>query len=395
MSVVFRARAVAALFVLALFVAEMPKSVAQTEAPGSMVTGDTIVIGQYADQSGPNAPVGASKYGLDAYFSMVNHQGGIAGKKLKLISYDDSYKPAETLALVKKLVYDDQVFAIAGGVGSPTTAAVTPMLNSAGVPLIGMTSGSPIFSEPTLKYIFPVWPLYTTDGKTMGAFVHKNFAGKKVGVIYQDDAFGKPVLAGITQTVGTIDVSIPYVPSQVDFSQAIAKLKASDVGVVILATLATTAAQILNEMPKLAYAPVRVMTASACGYASIFTTIPSLNGAYCAAFLPPPGSAGPQWTQFSKAMATYEPERKPEIYSAWGWLAAEVTVSALKRIKGPITRDAFVKALDETKNLQTLGGDLSYTPDDHKGICCMFMWQATGDHWSAVPGSTFNGLSGT
>src|SRR5690349_11038729 len=81
-------------------------------APGGEVTGDTIVLGQTAAQSGPNAPTGEARWGLEAYLASVNAKGGVNGKKLKLISYDDSYQPAQTTALVKKLVYQDQVFAL-------------------------------------------------------------------------------------------------------------------------------------------------------------------------------------------------------------------------------------------------------------------------------------------
>src|ERR1043165_6724051 len=160
-------------------------------APGDTVTGDTIILGQTAAQSGPQAPIGASKWGLEAFIGSVNARGGVAGKKLRLISYDDGYQPAQTTALDKKLVYEDGVFAIVGSIGSPTTAAVYKTLNDAHVPLISMGSGSPIFYQPGLKYVFPSWPIYTTDGKTMGSFVKKHFSGQPTAVIYQDDAFGK------------------------------------------------------------------------------------------------------------------------------------------------------------------------------------------------------------
>src|SRR5690242_10735666 len=93
-------------------------------APGGTVEGDTIMLGQTAAQSGPQAPIGASKWGLEAFVGWANAKGGIGGKKLGLISYDDGYQPAQTTALDKKLVYEDRVFAIVGSIGSPTTAAV-------------------------------------------------------------------------------------------------------------------------------------------------------------------------------------------------------------------------------------------------------------------------------
>ncbi len=390
-----RLRAILACIALAGgFTISLPSRAADDAgpAPGGEPTGDTILLGQTAAQSGPNAPTGEAKWGLEAYLASVNASGGVNGKKLKLISYDDSYQPAQTTALVKKLVYQDQVFAIVGSIGSPTNAAVYKMLDGVKVPLLGMGSGSPIFYRPTLQYVFPAWPLYTTDGKTMGAFVKKRFPKQPVAVIYQDDAFGKPILEGVLSQIGKADMTIPYVPSQVDFSSAVIKMKAAGIKVVVLATIATSGAQILNQMASLGYKPERILTASACGYSGIFKTIASLNGTYCSAFLPAPGSSDPKWQAFVKAMGQYAPGKEANIYAAWGWLAGEVAVAGLRRVQGPVTRESFVKALDGLKDLDTIGGRLTYTAQSHDGICCQFLWQAKGDHWEVVPGSDFDGL---
>ncbi len=364
---------------------------ADPAAPGDTVTGDTIVLGQTAAQSGPQAPIGASKWGLEAYIASVNARGGVGGKKLRLISYDDGYQPSQTTALDKKLVYEDRVFAIVGSIGSPTTAAVYKTLNEAHVPLLSMGSGSPIFYEPGLKYVFPTWPIYTTDGKTMGAFVKKHFAGQPTAVIYQDDGFGKPILEGIKSDLGKVDIEIPYVPSQVDFSSAVIKLKAAGVKVVMLATIATSGAQILNQMASLDYHPARILTASACGYGGIFSAVTSLEGTYCTAFLPPPGSNDPHWAEFADGMAKYAPGHAPDIYAAWGWLAGQVTYAGLEKIKGPVTRDAFVAQLETLRNLDTIAGKVSYSAQQHEGSCCQLLWQAKGGKWEIVPDSAFNG----
>jgi len=243
----FSFRAVTSAAAVASFVAGLgPNLSAGAEtAPGDTVTGGTIVLGQYADQSGANAPTGASKYGLDAYLQTVNAAGGIQGKKLQLISYDDGYKPAQTAQLVRKLVFSDQAFAIVGGVGTPTTAAIASTLDALGVRLVAMSTGSPIFYAPVRKYVFPAWPLYTTDGKTMGTFVKARFAGKKTGVIYQDDGFGKPILAADQSVLGDVETA-SYTPGQVDFSDALVKFKAAAVEVIVLAAIAVPAAQILK-----------------------------------------------------------------------------------------------------------------------------------------------------
>ncbi len=361
------------------------------EAPGATVTGDTIILGQTAAQSGPQAPIGASKWGLEAFVASVNARGGVAGKKLRLISYDDGYQPAQTTSLDKKLVYEDGVFAIVGSIGSPTTAAVYKNLNEAHVPLVSMGSGSPIFYQPGLKYVFPSWPIYTTDGKTMGTFVKKHFPGQKTAVIFQDDAFGKPILDGIKSVLGKVDVEIPYVPSQVDFSSAVIRLKSSGIKVVMLASIAQPGAQVLNQMASLDYHPTRILTSSACGYRGIFNTIPSLEGTYCTAFLPPPGSSDPHWVEFAAAMSKYEPGHSANIYAAWGWLAGQVAYAGLRDIKGPITRDAFVAQLEKLRDFDTIAGKITYSAQRHGGSCCQLLWQAKGGKWAIVPGSTFDG----
>lgn len=210
-----------------------------------------------------------------------------------------------------------------------------------------------------------------------------------MGVIYQDDAFGHPIRKGILHVLRHVAVQIPYVPSQVDFSSDIIKLKSAGVKVVLLATIATSGAQILREMADLDYHPTRVMTASACGYRGIFKTIRNLDGTYCTAFLPPPTSKDPRWRNFATAMRTYEPGHPADTYAAWGWLAGQVALAGLKTAKTPLTRDTLTAALDRITDLPTISGQLTYTPADHRGLCCEFMWVAKGGAWHKVPGSTY------
>jgi ABC-type branched-subunit amino acid transport system substrate-binding protein len=170
------------------------------------------------------------------------------------------------------------------------------------------------------------------------------------------------------------------------------KMKAAGIKVVMLATIATSGAQVLNQMASLGYQPQRILTASACGYSGIFKTIPSLEGSYCTAFLPAPGSPDPKWQAFAKGMQQYAPGKEANIYAAWGWLAGEVAVAGLQRVKGPLTRESFVAALDTLRDFDTIGGRLTYTEQSHDGICCQFLWQAKAGRWENVKGSEFDGL---
>jgi len=177
----------------------------------------------------------------------------------------------------------------------------------------------------------------------------------------------------------------------VDFSSVVIKLKSAGIKVVMLATIATSGAQILNQMASLDYHPTRILTASACGYDGIFGAIASLEGTYCTAFLPPPGSSDPHWVKFADAMSKYAPGHAPDIYAAWGWLAGQVTYAGLEKIKGTITRDALVEQLETLRDLDTIGGKVSYSPQQHEGSCCQLLWQAKGGKWQIVSDSAFNG----
>jgi ABC-type branched-subunit amino acid transport system substrate-binding protein len=90
-------------------------------------------------------------------------------------------------------------------------------------------------------------------------------------------------------------------------------------------------------------------------------------------------------------MKRYEPGHPPSIYGAWGWLAGQVVYGGLERIKGPITREALVSALDSLHDFDTIAGKLNYTPAAHDGICCQLLWQAKGGNWEIVSGSEFDG----
>ena len=168
-----------------------------SSSPG--VTSTSITFGTHQPLTGPAAP-GYSEIApaSQAFFNYLNAGGGINGRKINLIYKDDEYNPAKTVNVVHELVLQDNVFGIFEGLGTPTHTKVVGFLNSSKVPDLFVASGCPCWDNGSSQpYTFGWQPNYTIEGKILGQYIKQHFAGKKVGVFYQDDDFGNGGLTGI------------------------------------------------------------------------------------------------------------------------------------------------------------------------------------------------------
>ncbi len=173
-------------------------------APG--VTATSITFGTHQPLTGPAAP-GYSEIApaSQAFFDYVNAHGGVFGRKIHLIIKDDAYNPTNTVNVVHQLVLQNNVFGIFEGLGTPTHTKVVGFLNASKVPDMFVASGCPCWDNGTTQpYTFGWQPNYTIEGKILGQYIKQHFAGQKVGVLYQDDDFGKGGLAGIQDEVPAV-----------------------------------------------------------------------------------------------------------------------------------------------------------------------------------------------
>jgi hypothetical protein len=166
------------------------------------VTADKIVLGQAAALTGPAAELGLGmKVGLEAAFAEVNKAGGIKGRKLELKSVDDGYEPTRSIGVVKKLLTEDKVFSIIGTVGTPTAAAIQPITSNAGVPMIGAFSGVEFLREPYKPLVMNVRASYYQETEAMVEHLTKDLGYTRIGIMYQDDAYGQAGLAGLRRAL--------------------------------------------------------------------------------------------------------------------------------------------------------------------------------------------------
>jgi len=346
------------------------------------VTKNSVTFGQTVPFSGPAALYGESTAGVKAYFAMVNAQGGVGGRKLNLVALDDQYEPPVAVQQTRKLI--PQELAEVAVNGSATTKAVLNVLKPAGIPVVGPQTGATYLFQSTPSILFNVWPQYTIEGKLLGSSAQR-LGLKKVGVLYQNDDFGQSLYKGVLASGLKPAKVITYDPTQTDFSPDAQQFKSAGVDGVIILAIPKPTITFLNAMAAVNFKPTRLMSQVSAIPQSFSAAPQGFPGSYVGAFIPPlQNSSKPQVSQFEQAMRQYEPASPASIFAAWGWTEAQVAVAGLKNVKGSLTRGSYIKGLESIKNLQTLGGTLSYGSGNHVGLTKMFMVQARGGQLAPV-----------
>jgi len=192
------------------------------------VTNDKIKIGSWGPLSGPAAQWSAVLHGMNAYFSFINDQGGVHGRKIEFVFRDDQYSPSKTPGIVRELVEKEEVFALIGGIGTANGRAVADYLEEKDVPFFTPASGDRFWSDPGKKNVYTVFPRYVTEGEILGRYAATELKAKKVGVLFQDDDFGKQGLEGVKKGVaaagGQVVVEVSCQPVDTDLGGQVSQI---------------------------------------------------------------------------------------------------------------------------------------------------------------------------
>jgi len=233
-------------------------------APG--VTDTEIKIGQTMPYSGPASAYGVIGKADAAYFKMINDQGGINGRKLTLLSYDDGYSPPKTVEQIRKLVEQDGVAFIFNSLGTPCNYAIRPYLTENKVPQLYVATGAAMWNDPQhFPWTIGWQPNYQTESRIFGKSILATKPGAKIGVLYQNDAFGKDYLIGLKEGLGannagmivkeaSYEVSEPTVDSQV------VSLQDSGADVLLIAATPKFAAQAIRKTYEINWRPMTFLT---------------------------------------------------------------------------------------------------------------------------------------
>ena len=227
---------------LAAALAALPGVLASTSSdPG--ITPTTILLGGTSPLTGPAAAYASVARGAKAYFDYVDSKGGVAGRKIQYTYLDDGYDPARTVQDVRQLVEQNKVFAVFNTLGTEVNLAIRDYLNASKIPQLFAASGATTFGRDTAKYPWTIGfqPSYQAEGWVLGQYLAKTKKRGKVGVLFQNDDYGKDLLGGLERGLQRSGVKVvaaqPYEVTASDVSSQVAKLKAS--GAKIFAIFAT------------------------------------------------------------------------------------------------------------------------------------------------------------
>lgn len=339
-------------------------------APG--VTDTQIVIGQSAPLTGPAAQLGIRlRMGIEAYFKQVNADGGVAGRTLKLVSLDDGYEPPRAVANTKTFIDGGDVFALLGYVGTPTTLAAKPLIDNAGIPLIGPFTGAMGLRTPVDPYIFNIRASYNDETrKIVDQFL---FLGlKRIAVFYQDDAYGMAGLTGVQKALaahGLKPVATGTVKrNTVDVAAALASILPAKPDLIVEVGTYTEVAAFNQQAIAKGYVG-QFANVSFVGSEALAKALgPQGNGVIITQVVPFPFSTvTPLVREYQAAMNAAGHKNDYDFTSLEGYIDAKVLVLALRKAGKALTRPGLIDALNNMSNENLGGFTVRFSVGNHSG----------------------------
>jgi branched-chain amino acid transport system substrate-binding protein len=327
------------------------------EVPG--VTDTEILLGTHLPLSGSPAsayaPIGD---GMRSYFEYINDvEGGVYGRKIKLLIEDDHYNPPDTMEVVRKLVEQDEVFAIVGGLGEETHKAVWKYLEEEGVPDMFLSTGLRQWTRPVVRTRFGYLPEYQMEGQMLGMYIAENYDGKKLGLLLQNDDLGKEGEEGLRIGLEGSDVEISaiekYEAMVFDVTAQTQRLKNADVDVIAAYAMPPQAASLVKTARETLTWDVPIL-ASSIVQSDIFIELAgaeNAEGVISVVFgLQIYQTDEPGVQQHLENMEKYAPGTAPSNFTLYGSGIAELMVECLKRAGPDLTRDSLIDGCESIRD---------------------------------------------
>jgi ABC-type branched-subunit amino acid transport system substrate-binding protein len=376
-------------------------SVSQASAQkkyGPGVTDTEIKVGQTVPFSGPISAYATIGKVQAAYMRMVNDEGGVNGRKIRLIQYDDAYSPPKTVEQVRKLVESDEVLLTFQIIGTPPNAAVQKYLNAKKVPQLFAATGASRFSDPK-KYPWTIGfnPSYFVEGRIYGQYILKDHPDARIGVLYQNDDVGKDYLKGLKSGLGAraskmivaeaaYEVSDPTVDSQ------ILKLRAAGATLLFSAATPKQAAQAIRKTFEIGWKPVHILDINATSVGAVLQPagLEASKGIISTNYgkdpLDPQWKDDPGMKKYFAFMAKYYPDGDQDSnFNSYGYSTAQLLVRVLQQCGDDLTR---ANVMNQATNLKDVSLDLllpniriNTAPDDYRVNEQMQMMRFNGQRW--------------
>ncbi|MCW5719358.1 MAG: ABC transporter substrate-binding protein [Bauldia sp.] len=330
---------------------------AAQELPG--VSATEIRIGNTLPYTGPAAAYGALGHTLEAYFEMVNAQGGINGRMIRFISYDDGFSPPVAIERVRRLVEQDDVLLMFQQVGTDPNLAVREYLNEAGVPQLFVSSGSPLLDDPASYPWTMRWnPSFQAEAGVYVRYITENFPGARVGILYRNDEAGVGYVAAMRAALpaGTPILALPYDVADPTVDAQISAFQADGVEVFLDFAITNGASRAIARAAEIGWRPHHILTSTSTGADVLDAAGPgNAVGVVSAIFMKDPGlpawAGDPDIAAYRAFLADHYPEGEAAgLYALAAYSAATTLVDILRAAGDDLSRSTV---MDLAANLDT------------------------------------------
>ncbi len=362
------------------------------------VSDSEIKLGHTNPYSGPLSAYGVIGKAEAAYWQMVNDKGGINGRKVNFITYDDGYSPPKTVEMLRKLVEDDKVFAIFQLLGTPTNTVVHKYLNQKKVPQLFVATGASKWGDPkNFPWTMGWQPDYATEGGIYAKHILGQHKGEKIAVLWQNDDSGKDYVAGFMKGLGKenekmVVASVSYEVTDPTVDSQIIQLKNSGATVFFNDAAPKAAAQAIRKVADLGWKPAHYLTNVSASVSSVLKPagFDASQGIITAAYLKDP--TDPQWAsspdfiEWKAWMAKYHPTGNPlDSFNAYGYAVSATMHDCLKRCGDELTRANLLKQATSMKRLVVPmllpGITINTSPTDYYPIQSVRLQRFKGETW--------------
>jgi len=340
---------------------------------------DKIVFGQSAAFKGPAAALGLEmRQGILSAFEEANAAGGVNGRKLMLVSYDDGYEPNKAIDNTRKLIREDNVFALIGEVGTPTSKAVQPIASEAGVPFIGPFTGAEFLRDPYKRTVINVRASYYQETEAMVERLTKDLGVTRIAILYQDDSYGRAGLAGVRLALDRRNMELvaegTYKRNTTAVKTAVLSIRKGKPEAVIMIGAYKPSAEFIRIARKIGI-DAKFLNVSFVGSKALAKALGKAGaGVIVTQVVPfPDDAATPIVAEYQKALKLSGSGGEPGFVSLEGYLVGKLTIRVLESLGGAITRDGFLDKIAELGRFDLGGVSLAYGANDNQGMDQVFL----------------------
>lgn len=370
----------------ALFICALVGASAHAADVAQGVTDDEILVGHLGPQTGPVATYDGIRKGIESYFRYVNDQGGVHGRKLTLVAYDDQYQPGKTVQLAKRLVGQDKVFALLGNVGTPSNTAAKQIYRSLGIPVVMLSSGSSQFVDPPISnYRGASMVNYEFEARVLLDYAVRTLDAERIAIAYQNDDYGSPLAEiakeGLKSYEGADLVEeVNFQSSDSDLSGQAQRIRESKPDTILVFSAPATAAQLKKALYNIGFTEPDFIVSSIGGNSETLFDLAGKDvweGTLSSAVFPMPELASDESIDlYVREFGKDYPDMPLADWGQTGWAAAEVFVEALERTE-ELTWENFLNAFYSFDNWDgSMYAGVTFAENNHYGLTSLFITEA-------------------